>query len=221
MDTVMTSGKYRHAEAFCLMKYAADDGSEVEWIWNSRDGVTPFISHSRTGREMRHVDWHLDRCEPNHRPQVGERIFVDLTREKAEQYARELVERNWNREQYPMSARWAAKEEAIADLVADMMEQPGQPDLVEVTQELLDRLGLAEPAMPPAQVRIVAADPSTASPKVLEIVPDLLFGRPLVGRTGEPMATPRQLSDEERRLAKRRAKRRAARKRRQKGQRRG
>lgn len=30
-----------HGEAFQLMLYQADDGSEA-WFWNSRDGVTPF-----------------------------------------------------------------------------------------------------------------------------------------------------------------------------------
>ena len=33
---------YRHAEAFALMPYACKVCGNFEWLWNSRDGVTPF-----------------------------------------------------------------------------------------------------------------------------------------------------------------------------------
>lgn len=80
-----------HVEALCLMKYAAVkievDGfkqgrvtvgtaTEIEWIWNSRDGVTPFIIQAFTGAEMKHVDWHEDAFLPNYVPLVGSRAFV-------------------------------------------------------------------------------------------------------------------------------------------------
>ena len=42
-----------HAEAFQLMLYRADDGSEL-WFWNSRDGVTPFGT-SVDGKEYLHA----------------------------------------------------------------------------------------------------------------------------------------------------------------------
>lgn len=42
-----------HAEAFQLMLYRADDGSEL-WFWNSRDGVTPFGT-AIDGKEYRHA----------------------------------------------------------------------------------------------------------------------------------------------------------------------
>lgn len=85
----------KHAEAFRLMKYASKDGSEVEWIWNSRDGVTPFIVHSRSGTEIHHVDWHLDFRLPNYNPLPGERIFVNMTDGMADLLARSFVEKNW------------------------------------------------------------------------------------------------------------------------------
>ncbi len=120
------------------MKYATDDGLEVEWIWNSRDGVTPFVIHSRSGKEMKHVDWHLDRRLPQYRPLPGERVFVDLTEAKAHEYARQKVELYWNHPEYPMSRRWSSKHEAVEDLVKDMAkdmaETPGQPDLVEANE---------------------------------------------------------------------------------------
>jgi hypothetical protein len=32
--------KHNHPEAFMLMEYVSEDGSETEVLWNSRDGVT-------------------------------------------------------------------------------------------------------------------------------------------------------------------------------------
>lgn len=122
-----------HAEAFCLMKYSTKDG-EVEWIWNSRDGVTPFIVRSRSGKEMTHVDWHLDRYLPNYKPAPGERIFVDLTLTKATEWARARIERDWDHPRWPASERWPDKETAIRELAADMMEPPGQPALIEARE---------------------------------------------------------------------------------------
>lgn len=79
-----TKLKYNHTEAFCVMKYASRDGREVEYLWNSRDGVTPYIVIARDGvTELRHVDWNLDCQEPDRIPEVGERIFIDY----AGQYA--------------------------------------------------------------------------------------------------------------------------------------
>jgi len=123
-----------HAEAFCLMKYSTKDGSEAEWIWNSRDGVTPFIIRSRSGKEMTHVDWHLDRYLPNYKPAPGERIFVDLTLPKAIAYARARIERDWDHPQWPASRMWSDKNAAINELAASMLEPKGQPDLIEARE---------------------------------------------------------------------------------------
>lgn len=122
---------YSHAEAYCLMKYSAKDGSEVEWIWNSRDGVTPFgvLNRSRTV-ELFHVEWDLDRRVPHYRPQPGERIFVDLTPERAEHFARRRIELYWNEGEYPMRERFTSQDEALTVLVKGML-RPGAPDLIE------------------------------------------------------------------------------------------
>ena len=36
---------YLHKEAFRLMQYQDehDPNASIEWLWNSRDGVTPFV----------------------------------------------------------------------------------------------------------------------------------------------------------------------------------
>jgi hypothetical protein len=121
----------QHAEAFCLMKYAARDGSEVEWLWNSRDGVTPFgiMNRART-QELFHTEWGLDRRVPFYQPLSSERIFVDLTPERAEHFARKRIERYWDDVEYPMSRTFESQEQALAELVKGML-QPGAPDVIE------------------------------------------------------------------------------------------
>jgi hypothetical protein len=150
-------GNY-HPEAFCLMQYASKDGSERELIWNSRDGVTPFCILSRSSVEMQHVNWKQDRYVPQHLPRVGDRIFVDLTFERAIETQRQNVERWWDEEEMPMkddpelgpmgkegAARHLAHEEMkqfqVNATAEELMEYgAGPPDLVEVTEELLKSL---------------------------------------------------------------------------------
>ena len=127
------SGVHIHKEAFCLMKYQAEDESEVEWIWNSRDGVTPFCVLSRTGKMMRHVQWAYDRYLPHYRPVRGERFFVDFTQEMAEPQAREYVERYWDHEEYPMREGYPDKNAAAAALLSDWLRVPGSPAVREAT----------------------------------------------------------------------------------------
>jgi hypothetical protein len=76
------------------MKYVADDGSgEHEIIWNSRDGVTPFSLTLRNGKSATHHDWQNDRYAPHYEPLPGDRIFVDLTRERALELAQANIAR--------------------------------------------------------------------------------------------------------------------------------
>lgn len=106
---------YDHAEAFMLMKYATrKDGPGpdpiVERIWNSRDGVTPFVVRSTDGREMQHVDWRNDVYAPHHPHtglKVGDRIFVDMTREAAEAFGQKRREAWMEQYQTYLAARWA------------------------------------------------------------------------------------------------------------------
>lgn len=94
--------KHRSAEAYSVMRYEGVGGRR-EWIWNSRDGVTPFTVLSIDGVEMHHGNWHLDRYEPFHIPAVGSRIFVDMTEEFARPKAAQYVERHWDNAELPMS----------------------------------------------------------------------------------------------------------------------
>lgn len=82
----------KHREAFCLMWYACPCGHREQY-WNSRDGVTPFgtACPSCGGPTMQHVQFGLDTFAPDHRPHLGQRVWVDMTRERAEQYARARI----------------------------------------------------------------------------------------------------------------------------------
>lgn len=163
----MTSGQGRdtrfgHAEAFCLMWYRDKVTGERERLWNSRDGVTPMFIGSTAGNEASHVDWHLDECRPNHVPKIGDRIFVDLTLERAREYRRVFVDKWWDVEIKgggKMSDRvdlWTTKEEAVEYLARGDYHPPSpsfvdpkaaaamegsQPDVVVVDAEMLVALG--------------------------------------------------------------------------------
>lgn len=78
-----------YGEAFCLMKYAKVEinkhgikpPTDIEWIWNSRDGVTPMFLGINTPDKLSHVDWHEDAFMPNYVPLVGSRVFVGASEE--------------------------------------------------------------------------------------------------------------------------------------------
>jgi hypothetical protein len=77
----MAAGKQRHshAEAFCLMNYICEDCGHHELIWNSRDGVTPFVARCRECQgAMVHKDWSSDKYAPDHIPEPGQFIWIDM-----------------------------------------------------------------------------------------------------------------------------------------------
>lgn len=79
-----------HAEGHALMWYACRCGHR-ERIWNSRDDVTPYVvpcpSCGRTS--LSHVDFERDEVSKCYEPHEGQRVFVDMARDPAEQ----IVER--------------------------------------------------------------------------------------------------------------------------------
>lgn len=83
---------YNHREAFCLMWYACPCGHR-ERIWNSRDGVTPFgtLCPSCERPTLQHVEFGRDECVPHHKPAIGQRTWVSMTRERAEALARRRI----------------------------------------------------------------------------------------------------------------------------------
>lgn len=126
---------HEHAEAFCLMAYRTDDGEITEILWNSRDGITPFVIASADGRNMTHVDWQHDRYSPDHRPTPGQRIFVTLSQERASELARERVDFYWDHHEFPARELFASKDAALAALTADIWFGGEAPTIVTVRDD--------------------------------------------------------------------------------------
>lgn len=122
--------RYRHAEAFALMTYRADDGTEEEQVFNSRDGVTPFTITLRSGKPASHVNWQDDQRMPEDwTPPAGMRRFADMTRDRAREHATANLDR-WAADPAMTTqvSRLGDREEAIAALTESYW-QPGAPDL--------------------------------------------------------------------------------------------
>ena len=128
-----------------------DSADNEEWIWNSRDGVTPYCVTSRAGLEARHAEWHRDHYDPKRVPEVGDRIFVDLTIERARERRIAYVDHWWDKSFDAVIARadgdrlrdrYASKTEAVESLaLADLTYGGGgAPDLIEVTPEIAEDL---------------------------------------------------------------------------------
>lgn len=138
---------HRHGEAFMVMKYegivitpglgAHHVGGPVEWLWNSRDGVTPFYIQARDQvAEMAHADWHMDRYEPNYVPPVGSRIFVDMTRKRARALAVRRVEKFWDHPRLPLRSVFTSKPAAVEQFTEEAWQGGYSPDIIEVDSEL-------------------------------------------------------------------------------------
>jgi hypothetical protein len=96
--------EHNHLEAYCLMKYQSKDAKVVEYLWNSRDGVTPFSIGPKdedTGlgdddQDLLHSDWREDTYNPLYIPAVGSRIFVNATPKLVRPRAVAYVDRLWD-----------------------------------------------------------------------------------------------------------------------------
>lgn len=83
-----------HIEAFCLMWYACKSCYHRELLWNSRDGVTPFgtACPSCGAPDLMHVEFYRDQYAPHHIPHHGQRMWVNMTRERAQLLATARLE---------------------------------------------------------------------------------------------------------------------------------
>lgn len=109
---------YQQPERFCLMQYQCEDCGHREWLWNSRNAVTPFIV--ACGLEgcdgmKKHINWPADLPYLELPPQAS-RVFVSITKEDA----RELAERKW--ECLASREDWPAPPEPKAQTLVDWAE---------------------------------------------------------------------------------------------------
>jgi hypothetical protein len=130
----MTATHYRHPEAYCLMTYRSDDGTEEEVLWNSRDGVTPFVITLRSGKQATHVDWHNDQRVPDYQPAPGTRLFVDLTEDRAHELARSAAQA-WFDDPTELGQLARSEYRTVDDMAAMLATQylqvPGAPDIAD------------------------------------------------------------------------------------------
>lgn len=70
------------------MYYSNDDGNIGCWVYNTRDGVTPFLI-LKDGVQLQHRHWNYDLQQPNYKPIKGDLVFRDCTNEEIEGWTRE------------------------------------------------------------------------------------------------------------------------------------
>lgn len=133
------SAGHESNDAFMLMRYEGPGGRR-EWIWNSRDGITPFSVLSVDDVELHHGNWHLDRYEPFYVPAIGSRVFVDLTEDVARPLAQAYVDRHWENGDMPMSEhsffRSLGKEGSVKHFITEWVTAWGghSPHIAIVTE---------------------------------------------------------------------------------------
>jgi hypothetical protein len=107
-------GKHEQREAFHVMEYCCGDLRHSFFVWNSRDGVTPFIVQCPDcDKDSQHVHWEDDVYAPDNKPETGQWAFVDLTIEMARAYRLVFVERFWDSH---MKEMFGTKKRAVEDL---------------------------------------------------------------------------------------------------------
>lgn len=89
-----TKTEHRYGEAFCLMLYQGKDSKRIVDIWNSRNGVTPFMVDI-DGEQYQHIEFRMDRRVPDHRLRPGDYFFRDVTELDAARYAALVVDRHY------------------------------------------------------------------------------------------------------------------------------
>lgn len=120
-------------DAFLIQTYTCKNGHR-ERIWNSRDGVTPFVVTCRCGAEARHVSMRDDVYALEHVPAAGERIFADPTDDDR----RALAERRFQELKGTRYERAESEHEAFIEvLMRDLRRNPA-PKLVTVGEVKAD-----------------------------------------------------------------------------------
>lgn len=141
--------EYRHAEAFCLMWYHCKTCGGRLRVWNSRDGVTPFGMRCRAGggcegRDMVHIAWHLDECRPDHVPEEGDLVFVDMTEEALREIISARVEAHWD--EHGMSEAFTDKAGARRALFEGEWRE-GAPNVIRWKPDAADVIARAKKAL--------------------------------------------------------------------------
>lgn len=130
--------RYRHKSAFCMITYS--NGTETEAIWNSRDGGSPkAIESSVTGETLSYVG--TGKRDVDHVPNVGDRIFVDLTEVRKNVLVRQIFESREQTDGEAMRRQFPTREAAFESLMEFFeVNQHKMSDLLVVTSGFLEEL---------------------------------------------------------------------------------
>lgn len=122
---------HKHKEAFGLMQYQDEVTKDIEILWNSRDGVTPFGIKSRLGNPSYHINFRQDQCRPDFVPEPGMRIFVDASPKHAhiQQSAKDYVDKYWT-QGMSEALSVTTKDKAVEFFIAEWTK-PGSPTIIE------------------------------------------------------------------------------------------
>ncbi len=133
----------QHKESFRLMQYQDENDPDgpIEWLWNSRDGVTPFMISSREPGDLllKHINWQDDILAFQYVPGIGQRVFIDLTEKAGRSYLRLRIERRWELGgNLSMKSRYQTKQSAFDVLLPDTLKrvEGHGPDIVVVDYEM-------------------------------------------------------------------------------------
>jgi hypothetical protein len=124
------------------------------------------------------VDWQKDVCDPTYQPLPGQRVWVDMTQERAMEFARRKVARFWDSPSMPMSDFYPDKQTAIEALWPDIWHNGEAPDLIEWPD------APATPAQPATVDNVLTSSLRsgeldwTKAQKHLEII-EVVYGRAL------------------------------------------
>lgn len=130
----MKRSGHQYVEAYCWMYYETDDGSDGVWIYNSRDGVTPFI-HLENGKEYTHTEWSKDLYRPNYKPKEGDRIWVTMSKEEWTDLKMDYVNKIDMEQGFPVETISGpmSKEELLKGLIQGYQE--GTPTMKKILFE--------------------------------------------------------------------------------------
>jgi len=87
-----------------------------------------MVSCPTCAESMQHIAWHLDKCEPEYKPKKGQRVFIDLTKERYIEQITDYVKMLFEESVHDIRSRYASEEEAVKALTSDFQE--GQPDII-------------------------------------------------------------------------------------------
>lgn len=153
MTTPATEHGHAHVEAFCVMTYRCERCGQRERIWNSRDGVTPFLVDCRACKgPAQHIDWLRDEYRRDYVPQIGERIFRDGTPDEARAFMRQRIAK-CKGTQYELSEPEATRVVERAATATDGEFQPGWPNLVTVSAAEAQSAGSTPPEDLPGKLK--------------------------------------------------------------------